>query len=358
MPVEIGKKYAPASAATGKAQHIPVLDGWRGIALLLVLSEHFPLIPSSLPFLHPLTETGEHGVAIFFVLSGYLITIRLLEEQDKTGGLDLRSFYIRRFFRLMPCAWTYLFLLAATSQLRPLEGLSCIFFFRNFVDFGSHVLTQHFWSLSIEEQFYLVWPGLLILLGPRQSRRFAIGAAMTLSTWRILTLHYYAHEPFGLGLGTQRHADALLLGCIVALSSNLRIRPIVHRFVFGAGALLLIGYLWFIHSIVPLSESVVIGFLIWSSTQASLASVAKVLSLPVLRWLGLISYSAYVWQQPIAQIRSTAAGAMLIKLAAVIAVASASYYFLERPLTRVGRSLSRRSPAATPDEPSYTISNP
>src|SRR5579872_187932 len=128
MPVEIGKNYAPASAATGKAQHIPVLDGWRGIALLLVLSEHFPLIPSSLPFLHPLTETGEHGVAIFFVLSGYLITIRLLEEQDKTGGLDLRSFYIRRFFRLMPCAWTYLFLLAATSQLRPLEGLSCIFF--------------------------------------------------------------------------------------------------------------------------------------------------------------------------------------------------------------------------------------
>ena len=77
-----------------KMHRIPTLDGWRAIAITMVIAQHYGL-----------AEIGRHGVGIFFVLSGYLITTNLIREREHNGAIDLRSFYIRRFFRLMPCAW-------------------------------------------------------------------------------------------------------------------------------------------------------------------------------------------------------------------------------------------------------------
>jgi len=96
-------------------KRIPTLDGWRGIAVLLVLADHvrFALHAEASPGV----ATGQHGVTIFFVLSGFLITSKLMEEKNATGSIDLRSFYVRRFFRLMPAAWAFLLFAAMEAAI-------------------------------------------------------------------------------------------------------------------------------------------------------------------------------------------------------------------------------------------------
>ena len=151
---------------------IPTLDGWRGIAILLVLFDHTMNVFRGYGA-SPWVQTGQHGVTLFFVLSGFLITSSLLN-----GPIDLRSFYIRRIFRLMPVAWAYLGLLLLLNLrvhvVSKSAVLASLFFYRNFeaATFGS--ATWHFWSLSLEEQFYLVWPIVLLLAGARRSRWIAV----------------------------------------------------------------------------------------------------------------------------------------------------------------------------------------
>jgi peptidoglycan/LPS O-acetylase OafA/YrhL len=164
-------------------RRIPSLDGWRGVAILLVLSDHVQMALLG----HPMRQwalTGQHGVTIFFVLSGYLITSKLLE-----GPINLKTFYLRRFFRLMPVAWAYLatlWLFDALMRMHDMsvrEATSCLLFYRNFLI--GHIATLHFWSLSIEEEFYLTWPVLLLLLGPRRNRWIALAGMFAVAGWRV-----------------------------------------------------------------------------------------------------------------------------------------------------------------------------
>lgn len=166
-------------------KRIPTLDGWRGIAIALVLFDHIwtaILFPRKLGWL----QTGQHGVTIFFVLSGFLITTNLI-----SGPIHLKKFYIRRFFRLMPVAWTYLAALmlldyvagghlTSWGEVRP-----CLLFYRNYAG-PSHggTMAGQFWALSIEGQFYLIWPGLLLLLGVRRCRWVAGLGAIGIAIFR------------------------------------------------------------------------------------------------------------------------------------------------------------------------------
>jgi peptidoglycan/LPS O-acetylase OafA/YrhL len=201
-------------------KRIPTLDGWRGIAILLVIADHCQL---GLYSAHPFGLTGGHGVAIFFVLSGYLITSKLQLERGAAGSIDLKSFYIRRFFRLMPVAWLYLGLTALALSFghllsHPIEFLGALFFFRNYVDFPNlSPLTSHFWSLSVEEQFYLVWPPVLSALSKRRGALIAIVATSIIAIYRLSQQNVLFTLPLQASLGTQFRADALLIGCIAAL---------------------------------------------------------------------------------------------------------------------------------------------
>src|ERR1700731_4102388 len=141
----------PATIPERVNGRIPTLDGWRGVAILLVLIGHF--MPRT--YFSLVRTIGGHGVSVFFVLSGFLITSRLLDEQERNGRINLLRFYLRRIFRLMPCAWTFLLVVWTLGIVKPGEIESCLFFFRNYVAFGPSGPTVHFWSLSIEEQFYL-----------------------------------------------------------------------------------------------------------------------------------------------------------------------------------------------------------
>ena len=169
------KEQAPTRP---KSRYIPALDGLRTLAVVAVVLYHLNLTWA---------QGGLLGVTIFFVLSGYLITRLLLNEIAKTGRIDLKSFWIRRIRRLFPavvtvvvvtCALCTVFNHVMLTKMRP-DILPSLLFFNNwwqimqdvsyFNALGDPSPLTHFWSLAIEEQFYLIWPPILLLLMSRRS---------------------------------------------------------------------------------------------------------------------------------------------------------------------------------------------
>jgi len=277
-----------------QGKRIRALDGWRGIAILIVTADHFNSANGNhLPWL---TFMGQQGVALFFVLSGYLITSLLVQERETTGSVDLRAFYKRRFFRLMPAAWTYLLFVATFHLATAREIVASLFFYRNFTLEApwSSIQTWHFWSLSIEEQFYLVWPSVVVLAGFRRSRWIAIAAACGFACWRFTAWHAGVVTYQG-SHQTQYRADALLLGCAFALLP-VRFNPPrrLHTALYLAGFPILLWCLFTFKFLVPFGESVLIAFMIWSTPKFTGAS--RVLGFAPLAWMGRISYSFYLWQ--------------------------------------------------------------
>jgi len=333
---------ATATAASLKSaavsQRIPALDGWRGIAILLVLADH-----TQAAFLgryaRPWTQTGQHGVTLFFVLSGFLITGKLLE------GQSLRTFYIRRFFRLMPAAWSYLAFLGMVELLLHLRVVSlsgvvsCIFFFRNYS--SSHLLaTGHFWSLSMEEQFYLVWPCLLLLAGFKKARWVAVVGAIACAVYRFLFWSHYSHQ--WLSFRTEVRCDALLVGCLLALLfHDAKLRAVITRAskylalpALAVFAFCITQFPW----LPPLYEDVAIAILLAASVAYPHGVLARLMSLPPLAWLGLVSYSIYVWQQFFFKYRGADVTATMIAIMPIFALGS--YHLIEKPCIRFGHRLT------------------
>lgn len=286
---------------------IKALDGWRGIAILLVVIDHIDTFSE-----HPhkfLAYLGQHGVALFFVLSGYLITSRLIAERERTGTIDFRSFYVRRIFRLWPAAWLYLLAITLAYRNPAFDVLRCIGFIRNYAD-GS-VWTLHFWSLSIEEQFYLFWPVILLW---KRARSVALILAVAIAGWRMV---HYGHLDWVHSTQTQYRADALFVGCIAAMT------PIKPKLTWFALPIVAVCVCCF-HMLIPLVESVAFALLIQSRS--------RLLENPVLVWLGTISYSLYLWQEFwLGTFRQSTWAAMTCKAGLMIASASLSYYLVERP---------------------------
>jgi len=199
----------PPGKTTQLSGRIPTLDGWRGIAILLVLVNHFRVASGPEDWSYYL---GQQGVAIFFVLSGYLISSNLLRERETNGKIALPRFYMRRFLRLAPTAICYLLFVKLVMRVRILPVL---FFYRNYVE-GS-AFTGQFWSLSIEEQFYLAWPLFLVALRPRVALGVALGGAFSVAAWRFFSTQEMMYTYWWGTARTQYRADALLLGCALAI---------------------------------------------------------------------------------------------------------------------------------------------
>jgi peptidoglycan/LPS O-acetylase OafA/YrhL len=336
-------------------KRIPTLDGWRGIAILLVLFDHFQ---DSLMghYARPWTQTGQHGVTIFFVLSGFLITSKLLQ-----GPINLKRFYIGRFFRLMPAAWTYLAVLLLLDRLTGAHFTSmagvraCVFFYRNFAACADSAVTGHFWSLSLEEQFYLVWPCVLLFAGVTRCRWIAALAAIACAAYRWLFWAHYDHNL--LNGQSQVRADALLVGCLLALLfADPRILAVIARWsrlcAFPACACLVFCIARF-QWLPPLYESVSIAALIAFTVLHPTTWMARPLSSRLLAWLGLVSYSLYLWQELFTLFHSPIALFIVMPLAAL-----ASYYWIERPFIRFGNWLTGASAYDLANGHSSAVSGP
>jgi peptidoglycan/LPS O-acetylase OafA/YrhL len=219
----------PAVTAPDKTgSRIPTLDGWRGVAILLVLVDH---IAQRTRFERQIwANFGTFGVYIFFVISGYIITTRLIEERQITSTISLSAFYLRRAFRILPIVVVYvafLYLLSRSiglKEFQPREIAGSLFFFRNY-QFAAHpggLYTAHFWSLSVEEHFYLLWPALLLWSGNRRALGLALSLATGCSLWRMYNIaHPVGFLPGGTifhrSMRTDLMIDGLFIGSALAL---------------------------------------------------------------------------------------------------------------------------------------------
>jgi len=283
---------------------------------------------------------GALGVAVFFAISGYLITTLLLEDQN------LRGFYLRRAFRILPPAYLYLIVVAISEPLRSGELASAAFFYSNYWADRSWY-TAHFWSLSMEEHFYLLWPVLLIGLGVR---RALIAAGLLIAAtelWRPWSLAHI-QLPFPALQRTDMRLDAFLFAGILAILMRGPYHAPLLRLLTAAwfrvlsSLTLLAAWTWALASSTPASgtlvESALLPAVLVSIIHWPHSGAFQVLESAPLRWMGRISYGLYLWQQ---LFLAPPAVAFLPRVALTFAAAAASYYLLERPLVRYARAPGR-----------------
>lgn len=411
------KEQAPARP---KSRYIPALDGLRTLAVVAVVLYHLNLTWA---------QGGLLGVTIFFVLSGYLITRLLINEIAKTGRIDLKSFWIRRIRRLFPavvtvvvatCALCTVFNHVMLTKMRP-DILPSLLFFNNwwqilhnvsyFNALGDPSPLTHFWSLAIEEQFYLIWPPLLLAMvsmhtSKPNTRRVVLGLA-AVSAVAMMVLYNPATDPSRVYYGTDTRVFSLLLGVWMAFIPDRDLAPArlvrhlgpdrlagagkhdksksntaeaattkpseLARFwsspasidllgvvgLVGLAAMVALtnGYTAFQYRGGTLLCSILTLMVIAACVQPQ-GMVARALAAEPLVWIGKRSYSIYLWHypllllmNPVANINDTPWWHYILQVLLVVAAAECSYRFIETPFRKgaFGRTVSElRDGTATP----------
>lgn len=330
--------------------YIPTLDGWRALAILPLLIAHYAPFISFLP--RRMAGIGGQGVAVFFAISGFLICTLLLRERDLTGHIDLVGFYMRRAFRILPVAWVFLLVLAALRRTIHVadtntDFLSAAFFLRNYIG-DSSGSTQHYWSLAVEEHFYMILPVFLAIAGGRRTLKLCIVVSVSVCGWRLLHQLYPLWDTNMTIYRTDFRIDNLFDGALLAiLLHEDKVRTRLQHFgpwmIYGIAIAGLCASR-FIHSL-ALSRSFValcLPILLVPGILFPTTIAARVLEVHWIRWVGRISYSLYIWQ-------ALFTGNQLhllwgkhfwpLNMAAMLATSVASYYLMERPLIRLGHRL-------------------
>lgn len=369
---EGGAIVAEREAAARKSRYIPSLDGLRTLAVLAVIAYHLDL---------PYAIGGLLGVTVFFVLSGYLITSLLVAEWERSQTIDLPHFWLRRVRRLFPAIVTAILVTTVLctlfnhillTKMEP-DILPSLFFFNNwwqifqdvsyFEAQGSPSPLQPYWSLAIEEQFYLVWPVLLLIafkLGAR--RKFLLRAILVLivvSALDMALLYDPNGDPSRVYYGTDTRAFSLLIGAWLAIawpSAKLgvsRARNIAGRSLLimdGIGVVALAGLVLMLVFANGYSPLLYRGGMVLCSVLTAIviaviahpaSRLAKVFAFGPFVWIGKRSYGMYLWHFPIILLMipqtsttETPWWLMLLAVAVIIFVSALSYTFIEDPIRK------------------------
>lgn len=352
-------------------RYIPGLDGIRALAVLAVIAYHFSFSWARGGFL---------GVDIFFVLSGYLITSSILPMEGNKLTVRLRQFWIRRFRRLVPAAYvmiitTFVWVMFFNKELlHTLRGdaISSIFYSSNwwfifhelsyFDSFGSPSPLKNLWSLAIEEQFYFIWPILLIiglyLFKKRSKLSIFVFFGAICSALLMGILYEPGTDPSRIYYGTDTRSFELLIGCWLALiwpmnklsAKNLSAKDIKNLNIIG-----MISFSIFILSIYFVDEFQALlyrgGMFLFCINAAILIAcvchpgsfLGKLLSLKPLCWIGSRSYGIYLWHYPIMvlgtpvhEIGNPVYWRVGLQLVLILIIAELSYRFIEVPIRKQG----------------------
>jgi peptidoglycan/LPS O-acetylase OafA/YrhL/lysophospholipase L1-like esterase len=349
-----------------RVPYVPALDGLRALAVIAVLLYHADLgwIPG-----------GFLGVEVFFVISGYLITLLLVSEHEQNGRISLRTFWFRRARRLLPAAYTLLLVVSLTvvlfvrEQAEQTRGdvIAGLTYTTNwyligtgqsyFQSFGRPSLLRHLWSLAVEEQFYLLWPLILILLlvvCRRRPERMAIPMlAMVAASTVLMAVLYSPADPSRAYYGTDTRAGGLILGATLALfwrPGYLRRGAVAARGrIFDLVGLAGLGALAVIMATIGDQDAVLYrgGFLmVGVATLACIAMathpksiVAKALALRPIVWVGTRSYAIYLWHWPVycltrpgIDVPWSPGPTLLFRLVVTGVLAELSYRLVEGPI--------------------------
>jgi peptidoglycan/LPS O-acetylase OafA/YrhL len=360
-------------------RHIPALDGLRGLAVAAVVLYHFA--PQLVP-------AGFIGVDVFLVLSGFLITSLALEEVDRTKAMSAPGFFARRARRLLPAAITTIVVVVIIARIldhgsvdSSLRGhaVASLTYIANWwsiaqhnsyqAAFGAESPLNHFWSLAVEEQFYLVFPialiGVIALLKRRIGlHRLAhialvgatVGAIASCALMWILRTP--GTDPSRVYLGTDTRSQALFVG--IAIACIVRLWP-VHSLQRASRAILTVAALLALATLVGIAVAADFrsnwlytgGFLLVAVTTGIVvlalnghnSFLSKALSLKWLRTLGLVSYGLYLWHWPVkvfvtqqrlhlSDDRTGRIELFVIRCALTAAATALSWYLIEQPFRR------------------------
>jgi peptidoglycan/LPS O-acetylase OafA/YrhL len=383
--------------STASLGYRPALDGVRGIAIALVVLFHYPwgVRNPFKPFGNDRVPGGFLGVDAFFVLSGFLITTLLLQERVRLRRINLRNFYARRAFRLLP-ALAVLFVIALILHFRLPAGdanrpqttglLGVVFYVANWVNIyrpKALGITADTWSLAIEEQFYVLWPMIVILLLRRRMRTGALAALAAVgiagsATWRAWYWYHregghaanvfiaYARAVDRVGVwnriyfGSDTRADTLLMGCLTAILLFWlapRVTPRVRAWMSaGAVAALAVAALIVVRATVVVSGWLPEwGFLAFEASVAVLIAglviaphgpLARSFAFRPLVWLGRRSYAIYLFHQLVyvylgrSRVHLPAPASLVFQMVAILVVAELSHRFIEAPMLRRKRRVA------------------
>jgi len=336
---------------------IAPLDGWRTISVALVIISHltaFSSIKLSVPgrlgravIIPILKEIGPLGVSIFFVISGYVIVGGLIREYARADRVSLFSFYVRRVFRILPPLLMYVLAVMALAQANLIPPFAsgvvkALTFTCNLGTDCGGWFGAHTWSLSYEEQFYLVIPVLFAVLWKSRRSAFILLPAVL----GVLTLCSYPFSEIAADLFGHFVAISTGVAWAAAEQDVLRICKRLPGYVVSLIPIVLIASVRLTHTrfwpVGLLVSPPIITVMLVHSTFIS-KRMAGALSKPWLTYIGRSSYSIYLWQQLATYGFSGASVSFyLVSVTLCVLLAAASYKWIETPLIRISHSISRR----------------
>lgn len=355
-------------------KRIQSLDGVRAISILMVTAGHTLLtLPPALGNnkIIALFSNAALGVQIFFVISGYLITKLLLLEREKTGKIDLKEFYIRRVLRIFPVFFLYILVILIlkwsifpgifTNYTLILFAALYLwnykhFFIQDSITDNGNFYMSHFWSLSMEEQFYLLWPITLVKTSKPTLIKIAIGIMVLMPFIRIAT--YFLMPGSRPQVSTMLHTggDTIIMGCLGALIEQSdffqkKCLPLLHRklivflifiFLFVLSPLLNMhlkgAYLYTIGQ--SLNNLCIMALLFWAIYIPS--KISSLLNSKPFVHIGILSYSLYIWQ-PLFLNEKTDCWVTKFpqNICIVFVVAFLSYYGVEKPILNLKKRFKK-----------------
>lgn len=358
-------------SSENKKRYIPSLNGIRAVSIIMVIIGHIA------PWQLNLNESkywflcnGLLGVHFFFVVSGFLITTLLIEEEIEKGSISLKNFYLRRIFRIFPAYYFLLFCYFILQcfhllKLTPVSWITALTYTKSFFDEGKDRLSGHLWSLSIEEFFYLFWP--LVFFYMKNYRKIIVWLVVILLP--ILRLWYSIKIGPVLNIGFFKSIDVLMLGCLFALYKE-PIYKYIDKFISRMNIvvyvpIILLFFLRYVDELdigtirisglfllrkapimfhIDLSTvfginstigSVLIAITVIMSIRGTKSFLYNFLNSNIMWYIGILSYSLYLWQELFIVGKLGILTTVPYNIAFMLVAAILTYNFIEKPMLRI-----------------------